>query len=236
MQPFRPPFRHEPPDEPRGVMHPNISKIAVFDVDRTLIRKTSGEVQLIRFLRKHKKLPWTNLFRSIGGLIRRLPRGISEAIFKNRVYLYGMRPQELKKMIPSFFEEYIRPKLHDGVHRYMQTLRERGYEIVFISGTLDCILDHLMDHFGADGGVGSAVEVREGRYTGWIHGNHPYRRGKVTALHRYLEGRDVDLDESYSFADSWSDRHLLRLFGKPVVVDPGRRLRRAAVQNGWDIL
>lgn len=217
-------------------MKPQQSKIAVFDVDRTLIRNTSGEVQLIRFLRKHKKLPWTNLFRSIGGMVRRLPRGISEAIFKNRVYLYGLRPQDLEEMIPSFFREYIQPRLHEEVQRWMRNLREKGYEIIFISGTLDFLLAFLMNHFRADGGVGSAVEIRDGKYTGWIYGNHPYRQGKVRALLNYLDGREIDFRESYSFADSWSDRHLLRLFGRPVVVDPGRRLRRAAVENGWDIL
>lgn len=217
-------------------MQKPIDKIAVFDVDRTLIRKTSGEVQLIRYLSRHKRLPFTNLLRSIAGLIQRLPRGISEAIFKNRIYLYGFNPQELKKIIPAFFEEYIRPRLHSGVRRYMQMLKEKGYEIILISGTLDFILGYLIDHFDADGGVGSTVEVRDGKYTGWITGNHPYRQGKVRALFHYLEGRDIDFQESYSFGDSWSDRHLLRLFGNPVVVDPGRRLRKAAVENGWDIL
>ena len=211
-------------------------KIAVFDIDRTLIRKTSGEVQLVRFLRERGKLPLRNLFRGIAGLIVRLPRGLSEAVYKNRVYLYGLHVDEIKAFVPEFFASYIKPRLNQRVLTYLKHLREKNYEIIFISGTLDFILDQFVEYCNADGGVGSAIEVRDDKFTGWISGNHPYRQGKVFALLDYLRGRHVDFCCSYSFADSWSDRHLLDMFGNPVVVDPGRRLRRLAERKGWMIL
>ena len=118
----------------------------------------------------------------------------------------------------------------------MKILQEKGYEIILISGTLDFILQYLVEKLGANGGVGSKVEIDDGKFTGRIVWIHPYHHGKVLALQKYLAGRNIDYHKSYGFGDSWADVPLLSLFGHPIAVNPGRILRRQALKRGWKVL
>ncbi|MFH1943751.1 MAG: HAD-IB family hydrolase [bacterium] len=211
-------------------------RIAVFDVDRTLLVRTSGEVQLIRFLRKRKMFPILNFPRSVVWMIRKLRLGFSEAVLRNKVYFSGLNVQEVSSFLPEFFRDYIQPRISARVVDCMKKLQKNGYEIMLLSGTLDFILDLFVDHLGADFGLGTTLEVREGKFTGSIVGEYPYFRGKVRALRHYFNGRKIDFHRSFSFADSWADIPLLRLFGHPVAVNPGRILKRKAKKEGWRVM
>ncbi len=215
----------------------NISlKIAVFDVDRTLLVGTSGEVQLIRFLRRREMLPLINFARSLFWMIWKLPQDPKEAILRNKVYLYGLDVNEVKSLLPEFFKNYLQPRLSLQSLKCMRELRDKGYEIILISGTLSFILNYLVEHLDAHGGVGSEMEIRDGKFTGRILGIHPFYRGKVQALQEYLNGRKVDYNHSFGFADSWADVPLLSLFGNSVAMNPDRRLKKEAGKRGWKVM
>jgi HAD superfamily hydrolase (TIGR01490 family) len=211
-------------------------KIAVFDVDRTLLKNTSGEAQLIRFLRKQKKFPLFNFVRAVIFMLRHMRKGLWEAVFRNKAYLYGLNVDEIKELLPDFFEKCLKPRLSILVRDYMDRLKKMEYEIILISGTLDVIIQHLVKEIGAHGGRGAILEERDGRFTGKIVGTHPYRGGKIHVLQEYLKGRDVDYEQSFGFADAWADVPLLSIFGNPVAVNPGCFLRRSANCRGWPIL
>jgi len=211
-------------------------KIAVFDVDRTLIVGTSGEIQLIRFLRRRKMLPLINFPRSLFWMIRKLPQDLEEAILRNKVYLYGLDVGEVRSLLPEFFENYLQPRLSLQSLKCMRELRDKGYEIILVSGTLDFILNYLVERLDAHGGVGSEMEIRDRKFTGRILGIHPFYRGKVQALEEYLNGRKVDYDRSFCFADNWADVPFLSLFGHPVVVNPGWILKIEAKKRGWGVI
>ncbi|MBN2030931.1 HAD-IB family hydrolase [bacterium] len=211
-------------------------KIAVFDVDRTFLVKTTGETQLIRFLLKKRMLPLLNLFKYVYTVFRRLPRGIEEAILRNKTYLSNLDVQKLKSVLPEFFEKHLQPKFSIQLQKWIHELREKDYQIIFISGTVDFIVDLLVDYLGADGGIGSTMETQKNRFTGRILGIHPYFNGKIEALYQFLDGRNVDYDSSFGFADSWADVPLLSLFGNPIAVNPGLLLRIKARKNRWKMI
>lgn len=211
-------------------------RIAVFDVDRTLLVGTSGEVQLIRFLRRRRMIPLFNFVRNFFCFLQQLPRGIEKVILSKSVYLRGLNADEIKSLLPEFFEGYLKPRFSKQVQKYIENFRKKGYMIMLVSGTLDFILDYLVERLRADGGVGSTVEIREGKFTGRILGIHPYFRGKVLAIHKYFEGQKIDYKHSFGFADGWADVPLLSLFGNPVAVNPSRLLKRIAEKRGWRVV
>lgn len=211
-------------------------RIAVFDVDRTLLVKTSAEEQLIRFLRQRKMLPLFNFVRGLFMVIRKLPRGMEEVIQRKSIYLSGLDVKDIQSLLPEFVANYLQPCLSPSVLEYVRMLKDKAYEIILISGSLDFLVHCLVVHLGADGGVGSKMEIRDGKFTGRIVGIHPYYYGKVMALQKYLEGREIDYLQSYSFGDSWRDIPLLSLFGHPVVVNPGRIMKKKAQERGWKII
>jgi phosphoserine phosphatase len=110
------------------------------------------------------------------------------------------------------------------------------YEIILISGTVDFILNYLVQYLGADGGVGSKLEIQDGTFTGRIVDIHPYHQDKIEALQGYLGHHTVDYKKSFGFADSWADVPLLSLFGNPVVVNPGLFLRSMMRKRRWPVL
>lgn len=214
----------------------NITKIAVFDIDRTLLLGTSGEVQLVRFLRKKRMLSIAKFVQYFFAFIRQIPNGFEAMILKKSHYLKGLNANEIHSLLPEFYETRIKPRLSPKLREFMDSLKEMEYEIVLLSGTLDLILDILVEELGAHGGKGSCAEIDQGKFTGRIVGTHPYHHGKVKALEEYLSGRKVNFALSYGFGDSWADMPLLSMFGNPIAVNPGRFMKRKARRRGWEIM
>jgi phosphoserine phosphatase len=63
-----------------------------------------------------------------------------------------------------------------------------------------------------------------------------YGRHKADAV-RELAARDaLELGISTGYSDSYNDLAFLEAIGKPVAINPDRRLRRTARVRGWPIL
>ena len=208
--------------------------IAVFDVDRTLILGTSAEELLIHALRKAGLLPIHKVLGSLWQVAIRLHRGWQAAVHYKSYYLKGLSPEQVESLIPQVMTESLLPRLSPRLMALWPYLREAGYHIYLVSGTLGPIVERLVTVLGADGGLGSTLETAEGRYTGRIIELHPYHHGKSEALERLVHGLNVDWSASLAFGDSWADVPLLSRFGHPVAVNPGFFMRfRLRRRRGW---
>jgi HAD superfamily hydrolase (TIGR01490 family) len=213
-----------------------MTRIAVFDVDRTLLLGTSVEIQLVRFLSRKRLLPSANLIRAFAWIPRLMPLGLKEAVLRNKFYLYGMDARFVRGLLPEFFRSQLKPLLSRKLLERMRRLKEDGYGIVLISGTLDFVLDFLIEALDAHAGLGTQVSTVNGKFTGRTFGVYPFHRDKITALKKILDGRPVRFDESTAFADSWADVPLLSLFRHPVAVNPDWILRKECRRRGWTVI
>ncbi len=214
----------------------NRVKIAVFDIDGTLLLRTSAETQLIRFLYKKNVIKAYDLLKSIINSLSHIFKGIDEVIYRKSGYLKGIEKKIVISHLFQLFDEYIWPKVLRDLLNRIEKFKKENYEIVIISGTLDFLLNTFIKKLCADGGIGSHMEIDNGKFSGRITGVYPYKKGKIKALEQYLDGREVDYEASYAFADSLADRHLLKLFGNPVVVNPRPLLWLMAKKEGWKII
>jgi HAD superfamily hydrolase (TIGR01490 family) len=172
----------------------------------------------------------------VGYTLLFMHRGFETAILRNRFYLRGLSVHEVMALLPEFCKNHIIPRLSPQSLQWIKTLRLKGYEVIFISGTLNFILDYLVEYLGAQGGIGAKPEIRRGLFTGRVIGVHPYYRAKIDALETYLNGRSVDYRHSYCFGDSWTDIPLMSHFGHPVAMNPSRVLERKARRMDWQII
>jgi HAD superfamily hydrolase (TIGR01490 family) len=211
-------------------------KIAVFDIDGTLVVGSSVEVQLIHLLNRNKEVPFSNYLQTFLSMASQLPLGFRHVIRRKSVYLEGLSVKRVLSFLPEMFETRLRPRFSKAGLSIINRLKDKGYEIVFISGTFDFVVDYLVKKLGAHGGLGSIIETKDGKFTGRIRGIHPYYYGKLTILNQYLEDRSVDYSNSYGFADSWADIPLLSLFGHSIALNPGRLLEKRAKKLGWPII
>ncbi|MFO7891124.1 MAG: HAD-IB family hydrolase [bacterium] len=211
-------------------------RIAVFDIDETLLLGTSAEIQLIRFLYKKKIITAGNLLKSLFNALLSIFQGIDKVIYRKSGYLKGVEKKIVLSQLPQLFDQYIWPRVSKKLINDIQAFKKKNYEIVIISGTLDFLLYPFIVKVHADGGVGSHMEIENGKFSGRITGVYPYRKGKIRALEQYLDGREVDYTHSYAFADSLADFPFLTLFGNSVAVNPGFLLWIRAKLSGWQTM
>jgi len=211
-------------------------KLAVFDVDRTILRNTSGEMQLIRFLIKHRMLPFTNMIRIFLYFLQNIYKGVHEAVLRNKLYMYGIDERILQSLLPKFYAEHLQSHVSEYAQKKILDLRNQGYTILLLSGTLDFIVQLLIQKLRLHEGIGSKMEIIDHKYTGRIVGPHPFHQTKVQILKTWLDGQDIDYSVSYAFGDSWADVPLLSCFGHPIALNPGHTLTWRAKKRGWQIV
>ena len=213
---------------------------AFFDLDRTLMAGSSG----IFFARAAYEAGMITRGRLLGDLYQNLRfrlRGSTDDWadeVRRRVgeMLAGVAVRDLQRMSPRVLAGVL-PRL------YPQMLVERAYAhqdagrpVYIVTAASQEMADLLAHVLVFDGGVGSRLEVHDGRYTGRADGPFNYREGKVLSL-RELAARDgIDLADSFAYSDSESDLPMLRAVGNPVVVNPDPELSRIAAVEGWEVL
>jgi HAD superfamily hydrolase (TIGR01490 family) len=213
-----------------------MTKLAVFDLDGTILKGWSAEARLFWYLIKSGVVgPYQCLSYALEG-IRRLPRGFVKSFQHNKYYLKGVRAEELTKLVPEFCEVRLRRNFSSKVVNRIGELKKRGYRVVILSGSLYPLLKHLQVMLGVDDIIGACLEEEGSVYTGRLSGARPYGKEKVNKFNEYFKGEEIDYVGSTAFADHKSDLCVLEKFGSPVVVRPRRRLRKIASERDWEII
>ena len=112
-----------------------------------------------------------------------------------------------------------------------------GDLVMLVSSGPQPMLECAAKALGAQHAVGTRFEVRGGRYTGRYIPPVIIDQAKASAPQAYLRscGLQVDLQNSFAYADSITDLGLLEMVGNPVAVYPDEGLRSIAAQRGWPI-
>jgi HAD superfamily hydrolase (TIGR01490 family) len=209
---------------------------AFFDLDRTLIRRSSVLALapsfrargLISRLDVLKSVFWQILFVLRGASARRVRAAAEEGM----TILEGFTVEDMQHLVGDAMEPVLRPLVYAEPLRLVQQHRERGEKVYVVSATLQEIVEHIADDLGFDGAIGSTCEIVGGVYTGKTlraaHGE-----GKARALRELAAAEGLDLTASTAYSDSYSDVPFLEAVGHPVAVNPDRKLRRVARLRGW---
>lgn len=195
-------------------------KVAIFDLDFTLVNADSTTAFTLYFLKRE----------------RRLGRLLLLSLF-NFLYLTGFMPPNLKmrhrQLCLSFLKgekrddlercsrEFVTEKLpawvnSDILHRY-KDLKNQFYTVL-VSGSLELVVKCAAERFHFDDYYGSTMKFsREGIFSGELEEDLLYGKSMaVDRLFRKLGG--LDLNGSYYFSDNLEDVALMKYFGNPVGV------------------
>jgi HAD superfamily hydrolase (TIGR01490 family) len=212
---------------------------AFFDLDRTLIRRSSALALAGSFRRRGlisradlaRSVLWQVLFVARGASAERVRRAAEDGM---RI-LRGFSVSEMRELVGEAMEPVLRPLVYDEPLRLVARHRERGERVYIVSATLQEIVQHIADDLGFDGAVGSTCEIVDGVYTGRslraVHGE-----GKARAVRELAEAEHVDLALSTAYSDSHTDVPFLEAVGHPVAANPDRKLQRIAAQRGWPVV
>ena len=212
-----------------------MSAAAFFDLDRTLLRRSSAlalagsfrERGLISRRQLAKAAAWQLLFVMRGASHEAVRRAAEDGL----LVLRGSTPEELRSLVAEAMEPVLRPLVYAEPLHLVEQHRARGEPVYIVSATLQEIVEAIADDLGFDGALGTICEVKDGKYTG--HALRALHAENKAAAVREL---GFDLDECTAYTDSHTDLPLLEAVGHPVVVNPDRKLRRIAAERGWPVL
>ena len=208
----------------------------IFDVDNTVIKKTSTWYFLRQALRdgviglsQLRGLP-LELFRYKLGFPNM--DFIEEAVKR----FAGIEKDVLEMTAQSCFERLIKPKIYTAAERLIREALARGEPLIFATSSLSVIIEPLERYFGIEGSIASVLELRENKTTGRIMGNSLFGIKKKEAVVSWLEKNSIDPKSVCFYSDSYTDLPLLEYCGRPAAVNPDRFLAKTAKQRGWEIL
>jgi HAD superfamily hydrolase (TIGR01490 family) len=212
---------------------------AFFDLDRTLIRRSSA-LALAGPLRRRGLIShgtfvraalWQLLFAARGANAEAVRR-VAEDGMK---VLNGFPVAEMRELVAEAMEPLLKPLVYAEPLALVQRHRERGEPVYIVSATLQEIIDGLAAELGFDGALGSTCEVVDGAFTGKVV-RALHHEAKADCVRELAAREGIDLAASTAYSDSHSDLPFLEAVGHAVAVNPDRALRRAAAQRGWPVL
>jgi HAD superfamily hydrolase (TIGR01490 family) len=216
-----------------------VSAAAFFDLDRTLLRRSSA-LALAGPFRAHgvigrgqlaKAAAWQLLFAARGAGAETVRKAAEDGL----MVLKGFRVDDLRSLVAGAMEPILKPLVYQEPLHLIARHREQGEPVYIVSATLQEIVEELARELGFDGAIGSICEIENGFYTGRslraAHGE-----GKAAAIRELAAQESLDLAASTAYSDSHTDLPFLEAVGKPIAVNPDRTLRRIAAARGWPVL
>lgn len=210
-------------------------RIAVFDIDGTLLPGTSVEGLFFRQLIWGGGMSWRNLWRMLRHFFKHVHGGATPSIRRNKWFYAGLSVRELEKSAWRFVDRHLLQRLSREGLRVLERCRRQGCEIVLLSGAPTVFVERLARHLRAKFFIGATLERADQYFTGELAPPHPFGPGKRDLLLELHAKRTIDFSSSLAFANHHSDAHHLELFGQPIAVNPTFRLARIARRRGWEI-
>jgi len=218
---------------PRG---PRIG--AFFDVDGTLVAGFTGVI-LTRERFRNGDMGVGELINMVAaGLNHQFGRMEFEGLINKATEVLRGRPlsdlQQIgERLFAEKIEKRIYPEMRDLVHAHM----ERGHTVVLSSSALTIQVEPVARFLGIPNVLTNRFDVDDnGVLTGEVVTPILWGPGKANAVQRFAADHDIDLKDSYFYADGDEDLALMHLVGNPRPTNPGDKMAGVASKRGWPIL
>ena len=217
-------------------MTDNAKPAHIFDVDYTVVRKTSAQYFLAIAL-KEKIIKFSQISRLPIDLIKyKLARPDMNFIENAVKRLSGIKKSDIDRISEICFEKRIKPNIYKGAAELIMQARKKSERVIFASSSFDFILKPLERYFGIEGSLASKMEYKDGVTTGSLDGYSFFGTKKKAAAKEWMENNGIKPEDVSFYSDSYTDIPLLEYCGNPVAVNPDRILLKKAKQLGWKIL
>ncbi len=218
---------------PRG---PRIG--AFFDVDGTLVAGFTGVI-LTRERFRNGDMGVGELINMVAaGLNHQFGRMEFEGLINKATEVLRGRPlsdlQQIgERLFAEKIEKRIYPEMRDLVHAHM----ERGHTVVLSSSALTIQVEPVARFLGIPNVLTNRFDVDDnGVLTGEVVTPILWGPGKANAVQQFAADHDIDLKDSYFYADGDEDLALMHLVGNPRPTNPGDKMAGVASKRGWPIL
>lgn len=211
------------------------ARVAVFDLDRTLIAGSSAQVfgQMLRDM--GVELPaspgqstYFRLYERFGEdpITMRIARHASR-LFKGEAV---SNVEAAGKMAADVLASDLLPSAAIELNKH----RAAGTQLLLATTGPRELAVPFAEAAGFDDVLCTTYRAVDGIYDGTNDGAYVWGEQKAGAVAAWAGERAMDLTTSYAYSDSWYDVPLLELVGTPVAVNADLRLFTFARAQGWD--
>jgi HAD superfamily hydrolase (TIGR01490 family) len=211
---------------------------ALFDMDRTLLRRETGSL----WMKYQRDIGEASLFdmARVTYWVAQYRLGIAKVEeIAERVTrtLEGRSEAQFIAQCEDWFDRYVEKHISDEGRRAVEDHRKKDHVIAIVTGATPYAARPLARRLGIEHVIASELEVddRTKCFTGRPRKPLCYGHGKVSLSTVLGEKLGFALDEATFYTDSVTDLPLLERVKVPVVINPDPRLRRVARRRGWRV-
>ncbi|MCV7314796.1 HAD-IB family hydrolase [Mycolicibacillus parakoreensis] len=211
---------------------------AFFDLDGTLVAGFTGVI-LTRERFRHRDM-------GLGELVSMLAAGVNHQL--GRIEFEGLintaaaalrgRPlSDVTEIGERMFTQKIEPRVYPEMRELVRAHLNRGHTVVLSSSALTIQVDPVARFLGIPNTLTNRFETDEnGVLTGRVVEPILWGPGKADAVQGFAAAHDIDLKDSYFYADGDEDVALMYLVGNPRPTNPEGKMATVAKKRGWPIL
>ena len=221
------------------VEHPSPAVAAFFDLDKTVIAKSST-LAFGRHFYKYGLISRGDALRSVAGQLFYQVAGADHGqMDRVRAWVCGLcrgwSADRVREIVARHLDELILPHVYAEARALIEQHRANGHDVIIVSSSGHEVVDPIAAVLGADSVIATRMTVADGRYTGEME-FYAYGEAKATGIRTLAAERGYRLPDCYAYSDSATDLPLLEAVGHPHAVNPDRGLRGVARRRGWPVL
>ena len=219
-----------------------MTDLAIYDMDRTVTRHATYTPFLLHCA--VRRAPWRLLALPLvaGSMLAYAGRLMDRARLKeiNHRLLIGraIHPRDLTPLVESFAERQLATNIRAGARRAIARDKAEGRRVVLATASYRLYADAIAKRLGFDDVIGTgSVMGLDDRVHAKIAGENCYGPAKMRMIADWLDKSGLNGAHGHVrfYSDHVSDQPAFEWSDEPVAVNPHRKLRRLAEQQGWAI-
>ncbi|WP_370486846.1 HAD-IB family hydrolase [Mycobacterium sp. pV006] len=211
---------------------------AFFDLDGTLVAGFTGVVMTQDRLRRRQMSVGEFIGMVQAGLNHQLGRSeFEDLIGKGARMLRGNSVADVDELAERLFVQKIVSRIYPEMRELVRAHMARGHTVVLSSSALTVQVEPVARFLGIANVLSNRFETDEnGLITGEVERPIIWGPGKARAVQEFAAEHDIDLSQSYFYADGDEDVALMYLVGNPRPTNPEGKMAAIAAKRGWPVL
>lgn len=216
----------------------NITSLAVFDLDETLLSGDSSRLWT-RYLWDKKIITDSQFLALDDQMIADYHAGklnMDDYLYQHLSFYRNYNIETINQWVNNYIEECITPLLYPQGRDIIAQYQQQHIPVIIISATMSFLVHPIAKQLNADISMGIDMEMKEDHYTGYIDGIPTFREGKVSRLQQWMENKNINKSYIYFYTDSSNDLPLCYQADNVFTINADKQLAQIANKKGWTSL